>query len=288
MQPPCCAACCASLADGCCSKALLHAPHAARAANAPASGGSGARSTRSSCPLLQEASGARHAASLLVRSSRTAGQAPRPSGGAAAMCRRHRPRLLLLAHAALALAAAMACTAAGSSNSNTASNGDTWAVILSSSRYWLNYRHSANALAVYQAVRRCVGWVPTPEGCGPALWWQQHCLLTLPLLSETAAACLNLACSPTPPPLPQAGPARQPHPAHAGRPAGLLAAQCSPRPAVPVPWRALRWQQRRCCQCHLCGRRRQRPARQPAGWRCGGGLQRQGDVCRCAAARADG
>jgi phosphatidylinositol glycan class K len=70
------------------------------------------------------------------------------------MCRhrRQRPRLLLLAHAALALAAAMACTAAGSSGS--AHSGDTWAVILSSSRYWLNYRHSANALAVYQAVRR--------------------------------------------------------------------------------------------------------------------------------------
>ena len=186
MQPPCCAACCASLADGCCSKALLHAPHAARAANAPASGGSGARSTRSSCPFAPGGlrSTPRSCPAIHLSSDHrapAAGQAPRPSGGAAAMCRRHRPRLLLLAHAALALAAAMACTAAGSSKSNTASNGDTWAVILSSSRYWLNYRHSANALAVYQAVRRCVGWVPTPEGCGPALWWQQHCLLALPL-----------------------------------------------------------------------------------------------------------
>ncbi|EFN57492.1 hypothetical protein CHLNCDRAFT_34727 [Chlorella variabilis] len=31
---------------------------------------------------------------------------------------------------------------------------DTWAVIISSSRFWLNYRHSSNALGVYQAVRR--------------------------------------------------------------------------------------------------------------------------------------
>lgn len=75
---------------------------------------------------------------------------------AAAAGHRRRPGLLLLAHAALALAAA-ACAAASTGSSNSSSSqdgGDTWAVILSSSRYWLNYRHSANALAVYQAVRR--------------------------------------------------------------------------------------------------------------------------------------
>ncbi|QDZ19667.1 GPI-anchor transamidase [Chloropicon primus] len=33
-------------------------------------------------------------------------------------------------------------------------NGSTWAVIVSTSRYWLNYRHTANALAMYQAVKR--------------------------------------------------------------------------------------------------------------------------------------
>ena len=31
---------------------------------------------------------------------------------------------------------------------------DTWAVIVSTSRFWQNYRHSANALAVYWAARR--------------------------------------------------------------------------------------------------------------------------------------
>lgn len=31
---------------------------------------------------------------------------------------------------------------------------DTWALIVSTSRFWLNYRHAANALAVYQSVRR--------------------------------------------------------------------------------------------------------------------------------------
>ena len=32
--------------------------------------------------------------------------------------------------------------------------GDTFAVIVSSSRYWFNYRHNADALAMYHAVRR--------------------------------------------------------------------------------------------------------------------------------------
>lgn len=56
-------------------------------------------------------------------------------------------RLLL---AAFALAVACSGTLAAGSSKST----DTWAVIVSSSRYWLNYRHTANALAVYQAVRR--------------------------------------------------------------------------------------------------------------------------------------
>ncbi|KAL4859960.1 putative GPI-anchor transamidase [Chlorella vulgaris] len=33
-------------------------------------------------------------------------------------------------------------------------SGGNWAVIVSSSRYWLNYRHSSNAFGVYQAIRR--------------------------------------------------------------------------------------------------------------------------------------
>lgn len=75
--------------------------------------------------------------------------------------RRHRLRLLLLAHMALALAAATACTAASGMHAES----DTWAVILSSSHYWLNYRHSANALAVYQAVRRCARRLCMPAAC---------------------------------------------------------------------------------------------------------------------------
>lgn len=42
---------------------------------------------------------------------------------------------------------AAACTASFAAN-------NTWAVILSSSRYWFNYRHESNALSVYQAVKR--------------------------------------------------------------------------------------------------------------------------------------
>ncbi|KAL4437977.1 hypothetical protein ABPG77_004198 [Micractinium sp. CCAP 211/92] len=56
--------------------------------------------------------------------------------------------LLLAAH--LLLAAACCGTLATSSGDAI----DNWAVIVSSSRYWLNYRHTANALAVFQAVRR--------------------------------------------------------------------------------------------------------------------------------------
>ena len=31
----------------------------------------------------------------------------------------------------------------------------TWAVIVSSSRYWFNYRHTSNALSIYGAGQRC-------------------------------------------------------------------------------------------------------------------------------------
>lgn len=65
-------------------------------------------------------------------------------------CRRSRllPAVVLVCVAALLLATPAACTEA---------EADNWAVIVSSSRYWLNYRHTANALGVYQAVRRCAG-----------------------------------------------------------------------------------------------------------------------------------
>ncbi|PSC75371.1 GPI-anchor transamidase isoform A [Micractinium conductrix] len=65
------------------------------------------------------------------------------------------------AGAATRLLLALLCSAAHLSaavNTSAASVGegpvDTWAVIVDSSRYWLNYRHAANALGIYQAVRR--------------------------------------------------------------------------------------------------------------------------------------
>lgn len=39
----------------------------------------------------------------------------------------------------------------------TPSPTNTWAVIASTSRYWYNYRHMADALAMYRTVKRCVG-----------------------------------------------------------------------------------------------------------------------------------
>lgn len=33
---------------------------------------------------------------------------------------------------------------------------DNWAVIVSSSRFWLNYRHTTNALGIYTSIKRYV------------------------------------------------------------------------------------------------------------------------------------
>lgn len=52
---------------------------------------------------------------------------------------------------ALALLCCLACLGHGVSGHSAA--GPSAAVILSSSRGWLNYRHTANAMAVYQAAR---------------------------------------------------------------------------------------------------------------------------------------
>lgn len=65
-----------------------------------------------------------------------------------------------LVRVALGLALLVAHVAAAPADS------DNWAVIVSSSRYWLNYRHTANALGVYQAVRRCVLWMAMLCGAG--------------------------------------------------------------------------------------------------------------------------
>eukprot|EP00041_Stephanoeca_diplocostata_P019353 m.416535 g.416535 ORF g.416535 m.416535 type:complete len:279 (-) comp21281_c0_seq2:883-1719(-) len=47
------------------------------------------------------------------------------------------------------LVAALASTVAADT-----SRGDTWVVIVSTSRFWYNYRHEANALSVYHSVKR--------------------------------------------------------------------------------------------------------------------------------------
>jgi hypothetical protein len=80
---------------------------------------------------------------------------------------------LLAAHLLLAVLS-VACSAAGGPSA------DTWAVVVSSSRYWLNYRHASNALGIYQAVRRWAagggdGWLDDWMGmqgqlAGGAAW----------------------------------------------------------------------------------------------------------------------
>lgn len=71
--------------------------------------------------------------------------------------------VLLATH--VALLATAACVHAGIAAGNSSTGGDTWAVIVSSSRYWLNYRHTANALGVYQSVRRWEAGGPCARPC---------------------------------------------------------------------------------------------------------------------------
>ena len=59
---------------------------------------------------------------------------------------------LRLLGAALQLAALHALLLSGAAAAGAA--GDTYAVIVSSSRYWHNYRHESNALSVYAEVKR--------------------------------------------------------------------------------------------------------------------------------------
>jgi hypothetical protein len=70
---------------------------------------------------------------------------------------------------ALAVLHALAALAGGG---RAAAAADTWAVIVSSSRFWLNYRHTSNALAVYQAVKRCDAPQP-PAARSPAITWRR-------------------------------------------------------------------------------------------------------------------
>lgn len=60
----------------------------------------------------------------------------------------------------LCMTVALYDSALGSSATNryASRNGtDTWAVIVNSSRFWLNYRHTANALGLYRSLKMCVG-----------------------------------------------------------------------------------------------------------------------------------
>lgn len=47
-----------------------------------------------------------------------------------------------------------ACILVAAQTASASSKPLTWAVIVSSSRFWLNYRHTTNALAIYNAIKR--------------------------------------------------------------------------------------------------------------------------------------
>ena len=59
--------------------------------------------------------------------------------------------LLLLAWLSTASAAVDPAAAAAAAAASTSTN--TWVVLASTSRYWFNYRHTANALSIYRIVK---------------------------------------------------------------------------------------------------------------------------------------
>lgn len=69
----------------------------------------------------------------------------------------HIARIMLAATLLLLGLLAAGGGSASSSQPQAPPEGETWAVIVSSSRYWFNYRHTANALAVYRSLRDLVG-----------------------------------------------------------------------------------------------------------------------------------
>lgn len=127
---------------------------------------------------------------------------------------RRRRSALLFAGAATRLLLALLCSAAHLSaavNTSAASVGegpvDTWAVIVDSSRYWLNYRHAANALGIYQAVRRW-GWLVQGgrlNGRQTGLcMWEEHGVRSQPDVEcktqACAGGCNRIPCWPPNPP----------------------------------------------------------------------------------------
>jgi glycosylphosphatidylinositol transamidase (GPIT) subunit GPI8 len=75
--------------------------------------------------------------------------------------------MALVLRAAALVALAAVCAAASPLPADPP--GKLWAVVVSSSRYWFNYRHSSNALAVYgvrewtAAMRRVRTQTATPS-----------------------------------------------------------------------------------------------------------------------------
>ena len=83
-------------------------------------------------------------------------------------------RRKLVAALLVHLALAAACAARGSAPpGGGGGGGDNWAVLVGASRFWLNYRHTSNTMAVYRAVRRCAAGragAARARGGSPPCW----------------------------------------------------------------------------------------------------------------------
>ena len=120
----------------------------------------------------------------------------RGRGGAAAAGRP--PLLATLLQLLLSLMGAAAAGGPGTAAPPPRDPGNVHAVIVSTSRYWFNYRHSSNAMLIYNRLRRT--GVPDSN-------------IVLMLADDHACDARNPPCAPPPPPPPARLPRRLLRPA---------------------------------------------------------------------------
>eukprot|EP00890_Picochlorum_soloecismus_P003076 jgi/Picsp_1/376/NSC_00374-R1_gpi-anchor transamidase precursor len=75
------------------------------------------------------------------------------NGENSAETRQSRKRIVALVLCMTVAVCDSALGSPGSNDYNSRNGTDTWAVIVNSSRFWLNYRHTANALGLYRSLR---------------------------------------------------------------------------------------------------------------------------------------
>jgi GPI-anchor transamidase subunit K len=127
-------------------------------------------------------------------------------------------RLCTLAALCLLAAAAPHAASAPADGAHASGHTSNWAVLLSTSRYWFNYRHISDALTFYHICRRSGMAVSVMQGGDhPSVlhvrsfstyceyWLLLHCRLGIPDSNIILMLPDDIACNP-----------RNPHPGQAG------------------------------------------------------------------------